>query len=230
MTSTRTPGNAARIERSSGRSSERARTSSDEVGSSSSSSPGSSISARASATRCASPPESSAGRASRARRREPEPVEQRARAIAAAGFAMPRARSGNATFSIADRCGKSRQVLEHDADRPRPRAGRDAGRASIQRHVVERDPPVVGVEQARPGTPTTVDLPDSVRAEERHGLAPAGLERGVDRRSPRAEPDLGVQAHRANIRSRIATSTTSESTTSSSESRTAAPGSVCRAW
>ena len=106
MTSSLTPGAAASHPRSSDRAAPLASTSSADIGSSSSSSGGRPIIARASATRCACPPDSSPGRrvATSASSKRPS---QRSASARATPRATPRASSPYATLSTADSDGNS---------------------------------------------------------------------------------------------------------------------------
>ena len=113
------PPKAASTFASRARTSVRARTSSDDNGSSSSRRAGSCAIARAIATRCASPPESSTGRAFARCSRSIERRRSRARSLASPAR-IPRARSPNATFSTADIVSKStRSWKTTPADRSR---------------------------------------------------------------------------------------------------------------
>ena len=163
----------------------RAPTSSAESGSSSSSSAGSATSARASATRCASPPERSRGRAP-ARSATPEPLEQEPGAVASLG---PRhAARAERERDVLERrqVREQQQVLEHDADRPLARAGRATPlAASSSDETVEHDRALARRQQ--PGDRRDERrLAGAVRPEEGDRLAGLGLERGADRRTPRA--------------------------------------------
>ena len=148
----------------SGRSSERARTSSDAVGSSSSSRRGSWIRARASATRWASPPERS-HRAAHRRDRGGEARadrQERARSVACARRPVrpERPKRERDVLRRAERWGNRRPFWKTTPIGRRSWAGRACRRAtSIERLAVQRDPALVRRPGAPRGTSTTVDLP-----------------------------------------------------------------------
>ena len=113
--------------------------SSAESGSSSSSTPGSRASARASATRCRSPPESSPGRASR-EVRDAEALEV---------LVAPRAAARTRRSARTVRCGKSAYSWKTSPTRRSVRRQVDAARAVEPDLVAERDPPRLRAGRAR---------------------------------------------------------------------------------
>ena len=105
------------------------------VGSSASSRLGRLITARAIATRCCSPPESSAGRACW-RRRQPDPAQHLGDVGADRPSGRPAMRSGRATLSYAERCGSRRKSWNTTPIRRRSRgsARRSARSTSHAQH------------------------------------------------------------------------------------------------
>ena len=144
---------------------------------------------------------------------------------ASGGPRAPRARSGNATFSSTDRCGKS--------SRPgrRRRSARRSGGTNTRSAVVEqrRRARCAAVDRDEPGDRLDErGLAGAVRAEDRDGLAVGGRERACDAdMSPRA-PRRRLEGHRPALSATdalaSATRTPTETTTSRSENTIAPPG------
>ena len=188
------PGNSPRWRRSSARTVSRVRASSAESGSSSSRTAGSTTSARASAARCAWPPESSAGRAS------PQPVEtdpvqpprrpssgpppSRPRACAARTRRCPRPRGAGRAARPGTPCRRSARAPAGGSSR-RPRVvPSTADPAGVGRQQTGEDPHQRGLARA-------------VGAEQREHLAVGDLEGGLDGQRAALDPDVDVEAHSA---------------------------------
>ena len=216
---------AARWDRSSRRTSARVLTSRAARGSSSSSRRGSPARARARATRCCCPPDSApeVGRWPAAPRPDPLERARRARRRASARR-MPRARSPKATFSTGAQVREEEVVLEHHAD------GAALGRARTRRscRIVEhacrrarREPASTASSPARQrssvvfpaplGPSTATTSPGRACAARRRGAAC----RASGRRGRPGSPRRPVRTSPPSHRSRRASSTTNDTSTSS---------------
>ena len=109
------------------------------VGSSARSRSGRLASARAIATRCCSPPDSSCGRWLRAAAEARRARAARGRAGPARAARRRARRSGTSTFSAADRIGMQPERLEDEADLPAPEADELDSGMSRDRRPVDRD-------------------------------------------------------------------------------------------
>ena len=183
VTRMRMPSNACIRARRSRRTATRACWSSAASGSSSTSRRGATASARASATRCACPPESAAGPARRRGRRGRRSPASRTRRRRGRGPA--RAVRAEPERDVVERAEVREQhvVLEHHADGP-PLRRDERGAAVVEHHAVELDPAGVDRYEAAQRAQHR-RLAGAVRAEQRDGLT--GRRRAARRRG-RARP------------------------------------------